>query len=58
MFGVTKSKESDKEWKEFPWEEIIVKNDIKKKWNVDMREIYHLHANFDTETGKFTIYLP
>ena len=23
-----------------------------------MREIYHLHANFDTETGKFTIDLP
>ena len=29
---------TDEEWKEFPWEDIIVKQDIRKKWpNVDMR---------------------
>lgn len=42
------------EWAEFPWERYLVKQDIIKQWKqVDMKYIYHLHANFDLEQAKF-----
>ena len=49
-----KSEEENK-WKEFPWEDIMIKTDVIKKWSkVDMKYINHLHTNFDIETGKFS----
>ena len=54
VFSFPKSEEENK-WKEFPWEQIIIKTDVIKKWSkVDTKYINQLHANFDTETGKFT----
>ena len=33
----------------------MIETNVIKKWNaVDMKYVNTLHANFDTETGKFT----
>ena len=54
IFSFSKS-EDDNKWQEFPWEKIIIKTDVIKKWSkVDTKYINQLHANFDTESGKFT----
>jgi hypothetical protein len=49
------SKRSDsKEWQEFPWEQIMVKTNVIKKWHmVDMQAIRDLHNNFNIDTAKF-----
>ena len=57
-FGSNKNEEDKNEdgdkWEEFPWEDIMIKTDVIKKWDqVDMRYIQYLHANFDIETAKF-----
>jgi hypothetical protein len=42
------------EWQEFPWEQIIIKTDIIKKWSkVDVKYVNLLHANYDLETQTF-----
>ena len=52
---IFKPSEEENKWKEFPWEDIMVKTNVIKKWSkVDMKYINQLHTNFDTETGKFT----
>ena len=41
-------------WQEFPWEQIMIKTNVIKKWEaVDMKQIYNMHANFDIESGRF-----
>ena len=57
-FGSNKNEEDKNDeldkWEEFPWEDIMIKTDVIKKWDkVDMRYIQYLHANFDIETAKF-----
>ena len=53
LFG-TKKETAPPVWKEFPWEDIIIKTDVIKKWSkVDVRKIQELHTNFDPETAKF-----
>ena len=54
LFKFGNEDKSKYRWKEFPWEETIIKNDVIKKWDcVDMKVVNQLHANFDTELGKF-----
>lgn len=41
-------------WQELPWEDLIIKTNIITKWkDVDVKHINYLHANFNTESGKF-----
>jgi hypothetical protein len=42
------------EWNEFPWERLLVKENIISRWqSVDMKHINLLHRNFDVEKGEF-----
>ena len=55
IFTFTQKEEQQDIWQEFPWEKIMIETDIIKKWSaVDMKYVNQLHANFDTESGKFT----
>jgi hypothetical protein len=42
-------------WTEFPWDDILVKTDVIKKWKaVDMKHVNLLLTGFDPESAKFT----
>ena len=38
---------------EFPWEKYLIKEDIIKKWKVDMKEVASLLDSYSHETGEF-----
>lgn len=39
---------------EFPWTKYLIEEDVIKRWSaVDMKQVYHLHANFDIEQAQF-----
>ena len=39
---------------QFPWKKYLIEGDVMRRWKtVDMRQVQHLHANFDIDQAQF-----
>lgn len=54
IFGKREQPEEVKRPKQFPWKQYLIEDDVMKRWaTVDMRQVQHLHANFDIDQAQF-----